>query len=144
MYFAPYTLPSKNLRLKKSTILSYFFVKSIFHEKFVIFLFFCKNKNLYDILVWWIYVWSSQIILIQRSQKNSGIYDYTNAKILNEKKNWQKKPCLIDKTNPPNLTWKLKTSTVKKNFCIELFLKICLKLKTFTCSYITVTVIQWL
>ena len=42
-----------------------------------------------------------KLFLSKEAKKNSGIYDYTNAKILNEKKKIdKKKPCLIDKTNP--------------------------------------------
>ena len=87
MYFAPYTLPSKNLRLKKSTTPQFwaiFFVKSNFHEKFVIF--FCKKQK----SLW--YPSLMNLCLIEsnysypKKPKNSGIYDYTNAKILNEKK----------------------------------------------------------
>ena len=42
-----------------------------------------------------------KLFLSKEAKKNSGIYDYTNAKILNEKKfDKKKKLVLIDKTNP--------------------------------------------
>ena len=41
-----------------------------------------------------------KLFLSKEAKKNSGIYDYTNAKILNEKKNWQKKPVWLIRPTP--------------------------------------------